>query len=36
MFREIFFIAVLCFIFYGEPDVWDLLHDRVMHELRCK
>ena len=27
----IFFLLILCFLFAGEPDLWDNLHDYAMH-----
>jgi len=29
-------LLVLVFLFQGEPDVWDKLHDYVMHMEVCK
>jgi hypothetical protein len=30
------FLLVLCFLFVGEPDVWDRLHDKAMSLETCK
>lgn len=29
-------LGVVLFLFYGEPDVWDKLHDSVMSVGVCK
>ena len=30
------FIWIAVFLFYGEPDVWDKLHDKVISMEICK
>ena len=30
------FLLVCCFLFAGEPDVWDKLHDKAMAVETCK
>ena len=30
---DILLILLFVFLFYGEPDVWDKLHERAMHNL---
>jgi len=32
----IFTVLVLIFLFQGEPDVWDMLHERAMNMPLCK
>lgn len=34
--RYLFACLVLIFLFDGEPDVWDRLHDKVMSMEVCK
>jgi hypothetical protein len=29
-------LFVVVFVFYGDPDVWDKMHDYVMHIETCK
>ena len=29
-------LFIVVFLFYGEPDVWDKLHDKVMNMETCK
>ena len=29
-------LLTLCFLFAGEPDVWDKLHDKAMSIEECK
>lgn len=29
-FFEVLAVLALCFLFWGEPDLWDALHDRAM------
>lgn len=35
-FRLWVFILILCFLFAGDPDVWDRLHDKAMTTETCK
>lgn len=35
-FRFWILLLTLCFLFAGEPDVWDKLHDRAMAGGECK
>ena len=35
-FRFWVLLLVLCFLFAGDPDVWDRLHDRAMTMETCK
>ncbi len=30
------FILALCFVFYGEPDLWDRWHSIAMGAANCK
>jgi hypothetical protein len=30
------FLLVVVFLFAGEPDVWDKLHDKAMNMENCK
>jgi len=34
--RGIVMLMVVVFLFIGEPDVWDKLHDKVMSMENCK
>jgi len=34
--KEILILILLIFIFVGEPDVWDKLHDKAMKMENCK
>lgn len=29
-------ILLLFFLFWGEPDIWDVLHERAMNSLRAE
>lgn len=29
-------LFVVVFLFYGEPDVWDKLHEKIMNMETCK
>jgi hypothetical protein len=35
-FRFWVWLFVVVFVFYGDPDVWDKMHDYVMHIETCK
>lgn len=35
-FRFLVWIFLVVFLFDGEPDVWDKLHDKVMNMETCK
>jgi hypothetical protein len=35
-FRFWLWLGVVVFLFYGDPDVWDRLHERVMATAECK
>ena len=35
-FGECVAIAILFFLFHGEPDVYDKLHDMAMHAGECR
>lgn len=35
-FRYVIVVFVLIFLFDGEPDVWDKLHDKIMNMETCK
>jgi hypothetical protein len=34
--RGVVMLMVVVFLFAGEPDVWDKLHDKVMSMENCK
>lgn len=34
--KDILILILLIFIFVGEPDVWDKLHDKAMNMENCK
>jgi hypothetical protein len=34
-FSEVLTILVLCFLFVGEPDLWDVLLDRAIKSAQC-
>ena len=34
--RAWIFILAIVFLFVGEPDVWDRLHDKAMNVEQCK
>jgi hypothetical protein len=34
--RDILILILLIFLFVGEPDVWDKLHDKAMSVGNCK
>ena len=34
--KDVLIFMLLVFLFAGEPDVWDKLHDKVMSMEQCK
>lgn len=34
--RDVLLILLLIFLFEGDPDVWDKLHDKAMSVESCK